>query len=78
MTEQDCNSGEDAAGRIEIVRLEEGEEQIDLVLGVRPREGGQTCPSNPATAFTVTLSEPLGERIVVNAGLQSRRPLSAG
>ena len=78
VTEQNCNSGADAEGRIEIVRVDEGSDQIDLVLGVRPRDGGQNCPSNPATPFTVTLAEPIGERLVINGTLQNQSPLTDG
>ena len=76
VTENSCNSGEDAAGRIEVVRLEETDDTVSLVLGVRPRGGAQNCPSNPATPFTVTLSQPLGERQVMDASLADPRPLT--
>jgi hypothetical protein len=73
VTEPACNSGQDAEGRIEVVSIEESDERVAVLLGVRPRGGGQTCPSNPATPFTVTLAEPLGSREVVDAGLADKR-----
>lgn len=73
VTEQNCNSGEDAQGRIEVVSVEESDDRVAVLLAVRPRGGFQTCPSNPATPFTVTLSEPLGTRAVVDAGLADPR-----
>ncbi|MGY4858636.1 hypothetical protein [Cryobacterium sp. AP23] len=76
VTEETCNSGDDAEGRIEIVSLEESDDRVSLVLGVRPRGGINACPSNPATPFTVTLSQPLGEREVVDAGLADPRLLT--
>ena len=76
VTEETCNSGMDAEGRIEVVSLEETDAGVSLVLGVRPREGGQTCPSNPSTPFTLTLTEPLGERQIVDASLATPRPLT--
>jgi len=76
VNEETCNSGEDAEGRIEVVSLDETDDRVSLVLGVRPRGGMQDCPSNPATPFTVTLSEPLGEREVVDAGLADPRLLT--
>lgn len=76
VNEDTCNSGEDAEGRIEVVSLDETDDRVSLVLGVRPRAGMQTCPSNPPTPFTVTLSEPLGERKVVNASLADPRLLT--
>jgi len=76
VTEQTCNGGDDAEGRIEVVSIDETDDRVSLVLGVRPRGGAHTCPSNPATPFTVTLSEPLGEREVVDASLADPRPLT--
>ncbi len=68
--EHACNSGEGAAGRIAVVSLEESEGRIAVVLGVRP-QGGEfaTCPGGPATPFTVSLAEPVGDRVVVDEGL---------
>lgn len=78
VTEQTCNSGEDAEGRIEPVSVDEKSDRIALVLGVRPRAGDQNCPTNPATPYTVTLTEPLGDRLVVNAALQREPALVDG
>jgi hypothetical protein len=77
VTETRCNSGEDAEGRIELVHLGEGITSIDLVLGVSARDDVTmaTCPSNPRTPFTVTLSEPLGDRTIVNAALATPSPV---
>ncbi|PXA72795.1 hypothetical protein [Cryobacterium arcticum] len=75
VTEETCNGGDDAEGRIEVVSLDETDDQVDLILGVRPEDGVHTCPSNPATPFTVTLSEPLGAREVVDASLAAPRAL---
>jgi hypothetical protein len=71
VTEMECNSGEDAEGRVEVVSIEEGADSISVVLGVKPRDdvNGATCPSNPRTPFAITLSEPLGDRTIVNAAL---------
>jgi hypothetical protein len=77
-TEEKCNSGEDAEGRIEVVDLKETDERVSLVLGVRPREGAQTCPSNPTTPFTLTLAEPLGDREIVDGALVEPRILTTG
>jgi hypothetical protein len=35
---------------------------VAIDIGVRPLGGDQECPSNPETAFTVELREPLGAR----------------
>ena len=76
VSEESCNSGKNAEGRVEVLSLEETDSQVSLVLGVRPRGGMQTCPGHPATPFTVNLSEPLGDREVLHAGLVDPRPLA--
>ncbi len=78
VTENGCNSGEDAEGRIEVVRLEESDDRVSLILGVRPRNVPADCPSNPSTPFTVTLSHPLGDRELIDAGLADPRPIAVG
>jgi hypothetical protein len=65
--ERACASGARATGRIELVDLRETPDEVSVRIGVRPREGAQTCPSNPPTPFVVELSEPLAERNVVDA-----------
>lgn len=75
VTEMACNSGEDAQGRIEVVSIEESADQVRLVLGITPRDGAQNCPSNPATPFTVTLDDPVGDREILDASLVDPRPL---
>lgn len=76
VTEMACNSGEDAQGRIEVVSVEESADQVRLVLGTAPRGGVQNCPSNPATPFTVTLDDPVGDREIINASLVDPRPVT--
>lgn len=66
VVEQACNSGQGAAGRVS-VEVETDVDEVRLVVGVKPRGGVQTCPSNPPTPVTVELDEPLGDRRVVDA-----------
>jgi hypothetical protein len=74
--EESCNSGRNADGRVEVVRVDETDDRVSVILGVRPPQGNQTCPSNPATPFTLTLAEPVGDREIVNASLADPRPLT--
>lgn len=67
--ERACASGVPATGRIELVELRETPKEVSVRIGVRPREGGQGCPSNPPTPFVVELSEPLAERSVVDSSV---------
>lgn len=69
-----CSSGEDAEGRIEVVEQAEGTSAVELLVAVRP-DGGGDCPSNPATPFTVTLDQPLGDRTVIDTSVYPPRPL---
>ncbi|MDY0909602.1 hypothetical protein [Microbacterium sp. CFBP9034] len=76
VTEQACNSGEDAAGRIEVVRLVETGTTVEVILGVEPRGGAHTCQENPQTPFTLELAAPLGDRTLLDASLVPARQLS--
>lgn len=66
VTERACNSGEDASGRIEKPVVTVGAESVTVVFAVRPRGGGQDCPSNPETPYTLVLDEPLGDRVLLD------------
>jgi hypothetical protein len=76
--ERDCASGEPADGRIEVIELVETADQVRLRVGVRPRGGDQTCPSNPPTPFTVELIAPLGDRAIVDSSIVPPRPVPVG
>jgi hypothetical protein len=77
VTERACASGQGAEGRIELVEPIETAEQIQLRIGVRAPDGdAQTCQGNPPTPFTVELSEPLGEREIVDASVVPPRPVT--
>lgn len=65
VVEQACASGEDAGGRM-AVEVDADQDEIRLLVGVEPRGGDQTCPSNPATPVAVDLDEPVGDRRVVD------------
>lgn len=58
--ERACASGSFAVGRIVPPLVRYGADTITITLGVRVIGG--TCPSNPATPAVLFLSEPLGER----------------
>lgn len=77
VTERACNSGQDADGRVELVSLEETAEAVIVRVAVRPHDGDGafTCQSNPPTPFSVELSEPLGDREVLDGSLVIPQPL---
>jgi hypothetical protein len=66
VTELACNSGEDARGRITVAAIDEDNDSVTVTLAVRPRGGGQECPSNPETPFVLELSAPLGDRALLD------------
>jgi len=66
VTERACNSGQPADGRVKLVSLVETEDTVTVTIGVKPRSGDANCPSNPATPFTVTLEEPIGDRTLID------------
>ena len=66
VTEMACNSGEDARGRILAPDITTSVQSVTVVMTVRPRGGGQECPSNPETPFLLMLPEPLGERSLLD------------
>lgn len=77
VSEFDCNSGQDAGGRVEVVELAETGSTVELVIGVRA-SGAQmaTCQENPATPFTVDLERPLGNRVILNASVVPAREIT--
>lgn len=77
VTERDCNGGQDAEGRVELVSLEETAEAVIVRVAIRPHtDGAFTCQSNPPTPFTVDLSEPIGEREVLNGTFVTPKPIT--
>jgi hypothetical protein len=76
VTERECASGHSADGRIELVELNETSEQVQLRVGVRPRDGDQSCQGNPPTPFTIDLGGPLGDREIVDASVVPPRPVT--
>lgn len=71
-----CNSGQDASGRVRAVEQVEAADTVELLVAVEPRTGDATCQGNPATPFTVTLDQPLGDRTVVDTSVYPPRPLA--
>jgi len=75
VTEQACNSGEDAEGRVETVEVIETDTEVRVIVGVRPRNVAATCPGHPATLHVVTLDAPLGDRTVIDAAVVPEQKL---
>lgn len=76
VSERACASGQSAQGRVQLVELNETTEQVQLRIGVRPPDGDQTCQGSPPTPFTVELSEPLGDREIIDTSVVPPRPVT--
>ncbi len=64
--EYSCASGVSPEGRIEGPTIEYGATEVAITFEVRPRPGDQDCPSAPGAPVTVTLTEPLGNRTLID------------
>lgn len=62
VTQQGCNSGEDARGRIAEPWIVLDDHTVTVVFGVQTREGMHTCQGNPETPHLLVLPEPIGQR----------------
>jgi hypothetical protein len=77
VTERACASGEPATGRVRGSVLEVTATTIRITVGVVPADGGQDCQGNPPTPYVLDLPEPLGERVLVDAGVDPEREIKA-
>jgi hypothetical protein len=68
VTERACAGGKNASGRMAKPRIVSTKTTVTITIGVKPLEGAQDCPGNPATPLTVTLTEPLGNRTLFDGG----------
>lgn len=66
VTEQGCNSGQTADGRVRLVPLLEAEDSVTVTIGVKPPFGDASCQGNPPALFTVELATPLGDRTIID------------
>ena len=77
VNEVGCASGRSAAERIES-SVEYRSDAVIITVGVRPLDDGQSCPSNPDTPHKVQLVEPVGERALLDGGLDPPAPPAGG
>jgi hypothetical protein len=66
VTEVECNSGEDARGRVREPAVIRSPESVTVIFTVVARPGGHDCQSNPETPFRLVLPEPLGDRVLLD------------
>jgi hypothetical protein len=66
--ERACASGQDAEGRIMPPTIVYGQTAVTITIVVQLREGAQDCQGNPLTPYTIELTEPLGDRTLLDGG----------
>lgn len=69
LTEYECASGTSATGRIAPPLVTYGDSTITITFGIVPfAPGGAACQGNPATLAVLELTEPVGERHLLDGG----------
>lgn len=68
LNERACASGQSPEGRVQEPVIEYTAESVTVTISVVSRGGAQDCPSNPEFPMTITLAEPLGERVLLDGG----------
>lgn len=68
--ERECANGESPEGRVGEPEIEYGALSVTITFQIRSAGGGD-CPAAPGAPVTVQLSEPLGDRRLVDGGFAS-------
>jgi hypothetical protein len=69
VTERECASGQSSADRIIGPDIQVSSDAIVVTFRVRSLlSGANSCQGNPPTPVTVRLSEPLGDRTILDGG----------
>lgn len=64
-----CASGQSPGGRVSEPVIEYTPEAVTVTFTIAPPQGdAHNCPSNPEFPIEVTLTEPLGERTLLDGG----------
>ncbi|MES2209786.1 MAG: hypothetical protein V4515_06325 [Chloroflexota bacterium] len=66
IVETACASGKSPEGRILDPLIVYGAASVLIAVAVRPRPGAQDCQGNPEVPLTIVLSEPLGDRVLLD------------
>lgn len=79
VTENACASGQPSENRVVPPLIIYQPERVIVTFSVEPLPGSQECPDNPSTRVRVRLSEPLGDRQLLDGGtLPWRDPRADG
>jgi hypothetical protein len=63
-----CSGAAPTIGRMSAPVIDYATSTVTITLGVRPLQGPQTCPLGPGTPASVRLSQPLGNRTLLDGG----------
>ncbi len=77
VTEQACASGEAVGDRLRGPQVVESDTEVAVAFAAVSQTGMFTCPGNPSTPVTVELSQPLGDRTVVDGLTYPRRAIGS-
>ena len=67
--EHGCSGRDDASGRLSTLQLTETVERVEVVIAVTERPGIATCPTHPATPYSIDLENPLADRPIVDVAV---------
>ncbi len=76
VTEQGCASGRVMGDALRGPQVAETDDEVVVAFAVVPVVGGADCPDNPPTSVTIALSEPLGDRAIVDGLYFPRKAVS--
>jgi len=73
-SERDCTGGRKLGSKDFHPRVHYEPERISIVVYAKPlKDGAYECPGNPSTPFTIALSEPVGDRDIIDVGVYPPR-----
>lgn len=73
VSEESCNSGMPATGRVFADAISYTETEVRIRADIRPESGDAACPSNPPTFYEVPLTEAIGDRAIVDTARAAPR-----
>ncbi len=76
ITETACASGQSPEGRVLEPLVVYGPDSVAVAIAIRHIVGGADCQSNPEFPVLIELSEPLGDRVLVDGSQFPPRPLA--
>jgi hypothetical protein len=76
LVENSCASGKSPAGRVLAPVIRYGDSSVSVLFAIRKRPGGQDCPGNPPLAIQLELTEPIGDRKLLDGGVFPARDAS--